>query len=550
MRSGSADRRDEFLALMDEDARSKRQGMVAGALAAIAALVTMIGLRAITGIVSLLDILADGLLLALPISVFSGILSLFGKQAKTSLLIGLMLAIILIGAWCGRMVAKGVPLKAGTGLLWARAVSWSMGLFAIAGAFAALYVLGRMPDIASGLGVVRVVACILGAMTVFALVLGGVLVLLRADTNAAIAATTTATTTTAATDAPTTATTDGSTSPRLDRRRLVTQAGLGVATLAGLVVLGREVARIANRTVVVGGRRGTMPPAITPNDEFYLISKNFLDPSPDRGANWSIDILGLVQHRITLTAQDLEPLAGPVFVSTLTCISNPIAGPLIGTAEWTGVPLAKVLGMAGVMNGATKLVSEGEDGYTDSIPIERALSAEPHIVWKMNGEPLPPQHGSPVRLIVPGLYGIKNVKWLTKMTVTADDYQGYWQQRGWTDTAIIKTSSRIDVPGDRAVIASAATEIGGVAFAGDRGIAKVEVSTDDGATWREATITDNPSPSGLSWVLWTLPWTPESGAYTLVVRATDGKGELQTSDSAPELPDGASGWHRITVGVA
>jgi DMSO/TMAO reductase YedYZ molybdopterin-dependent catalytic subunit len=536
MRTGSPDERDHVLQAIEEEERSKRQGMLAGALAAVAALVTMIGVRAITGIVSLLDILADGLLLALPISVFSGMLSLFGKQAKTLLLIGLMAGMVLIGAWAGRMLAKGVPVRAGRGLLWARTVSWTMGLFAVAAAFAALYVLGRMPDIAAGLGVVRVVACILAAMTVFAAVLGGVLTLLRSEPA----------------EKPRAAPDDAGDEPAqtLDRRRLLTRAGIGVAALGGLVVLGREVARIANRTVVVGGRSGTMPSAITPIDQFYLISKNFVDPSPDRGDDWSIDIGGLVQHPITLKAQDLEAMAGPVFVSTLTCISNPVAGPLIGTAEWTGVPLATVLNMAGVMNGAVKLVSEGEDGYADSIPIERALSAEPHIVWKMNGEPLPPKHGTPVRLIVPGLYGIKNVKWLTTLTVTADDFQGYWQQRGWTDTAIIKTSSRIDVPGDRAVIAAGPTEIGGIAFAGDRGIAKVEVSTDDGATWQEARIVENPSPAGLSWVLWTLPWTPVSGAYTLVVRATDGTGELQTADSAPELPDGASGWHRITVGVA
>lgn len=541
MRAGSTDGRDDVLATMAEAERSARQGLVAGAVAAIAALVTMVGLRAVTGIVSLLDLLADGLLLAMPISLFSGMLGLFGQQAKTLLLLGLMLAIILIGAWAGRMMAKGAPERAGRGLLWARTVAWAMGLFAVAAAFAALYVLGRMPDVAAGLGVVRVAACILGAMTVFAVVLGGVLSLLRAAASSGSAPAVAGPD--SATDAP------GGT---MDRRLLVTRAGIGVAvaTLAGLVVLGREVARIANRTVVVGGRSGTMPPAITPNDQFYLISKNFVDPSPDRGDAWSIDIGGLVEHPLTLSAAELKAMAGPEFVSTLTCISNPIAGPLIGTAVWTGVPLASVLTLAGVMNGAVKLVAEGEDGYRDTIPIERALSGEPHLVWAMNGAPLPPKHGTPVRLIVPGLYGIKNVKWLTSLTVTADDVQGYWQERGWTDTAIIKTSSRIDVPGERAVIAAGPAEIGGVAFAGDRGISRVEVSTDDGATWQEATITENPSPAGLSWVLWSRPWDPSPGAYTLVVRATDGTGAVQTSDSAPELPDGASGWHRITVGVA
>jgi len=168
----------------------------------------------------------------------------------------------------------------------------------------------------------------------------------------------------------------------------------------------------------------------------------------------------------------------------------------------------------------------------------------------MNDEPMPRLHGMPVRLIVPGLYGIKNVKWLTKITVSTEDYEGYWQQRSWTDTAIIKTSSRIDMPGDRGVASSGQIEVGGVAFAGDRGIQAVEVSTDDGETWKEATIVENPSPAGLSWVVWTMDWVAKPGTYDFVVRATDGTGEVQTDEPAPELPDGASGWHRVSVGVA
>jgi DMSO/TMAO reductase YedYZ molybdopterin-dependent catalytic subunit len=333
------------------------------------------------------------------------------------------------------------------------------------------------------------------------------------------------------------------------RRGFLTWAGLLAATVAGVLVVGQEVRRVAQRKTVAGGGTGELPPAITPNDDFYVISKNFLDPDPDRGPDWSFSVGGLVDQEMTLSRRDLEAMGSETFVSTLTCISNPIGGSLISTAEWTGVPLATVLERAGVGEGAIKVIFEGEDGYTDSIPIERALEPEPHIVWAMNGEPLPRLHGEPVRLIVPGLYGIKNIKWLTKMTVTADEYEGYWQQRGWTDVAVIKTSSRIDTPGNREVIPAGAAEIGGIAFAGDRGISKVEVSTDDGETWREATIRENPSPDGLSWVIWSMPWQATPGAYTLVVRATDGAGEVQTSHRAGELPDGASGWHRIRVGV-
>jgi hypothetical protein len=195
------------------------------------------------------------------------------------------------------------------------------------------------------------------------------------------------------------------------------------------------------------------------------------------------------------------------------------------------------------------VIFEAEDDYTDSIPLERAMAPEPMLVWQMNGVPLPRFHGTPVRLIVPGIYGMKNVKWLTKITVSNEDYQGFWQQRGWSDPAIVKTASRFDVPGDRDLLAIGRTTIGGVAFGGDRGISAVEVSFDGGDTWQEATIRENPSPGGLSWVIWDLMWDAKQGSYDLVVRATDGTGEVQTDEHAPELPDGSSGWHRIQVGV-
>ncbi|MGB3307977.1 MAG: molybdopterin-dependent oxidoreductase [Thermomicrobiales bacterium] len=523
---------------LDGEQRDRLRGMIAGALAAIAMLVSIVIVRSLTGIISFLDVLADALLLALPIGLFSYLLGLFGTQAKTLLLVGLIVLLILIGALLGLMYAR--QSEGSRRVQWARAITYGISLFAGMSVFTLLFVNSREPNLVAGGGVWRVIGSLAVVAAVFALVLGTVLHLLRRLDPAPVVSWPTS-----EQGGPASVQTGA-----LDRRRLVTRLGLGIASLAGVLVLGREVARVANRKTVAGGPSGEMPPVFTPNDDFYVVSKNFVDPDPHRGDEWSIKIDGLVTNPLTLTRSDLEALQVHDFVSTLTCISNPIAGPLIGTARWTGVPLATVLRKAGIGAGAFKLICEGEDGYSDSIPIERALMPEPHIVWAMNGEPLPRLHGTPVRLIVPGLYGIKNVKWLTKLTVTRDDYQGYWQQRDWTDAAIIKTSSRIDMPGDRSLIAPGPTEIGGIAFAGDRGISAVEVSTDDGKTWHQASIVENPSPGGLSWVLWKLPWSPQPGAYQLVVRATDGMGEVQTEKGAPELPDGASGWHRITVGVA
>jgi DMSO/TMAO reductase YedYZ molybdopterin-dependent catalytic subunit len=510
--------------------RDRRRGAIAGMIAAVAMLAVIVFIRRATGVTSLLDALADALLLALPISLFSFMLDTFGPQAKTLLLTGLVIGMILLGGILGRLFA--IQTAGSRRFQVARAAVYGIGVFLVTALFTIVFLQSRLPSELSGGRFVRVIASLGLAGLVFGAVLGAVIVLLRRIEPAPGQVV------------------DAWTADETSRRRFVTTGTLAVVSLAGAVVLGREVLRVARRKSVAVGSTGELPPVITPIPDFYTISKNFVDPDPNRGENWSFAIDGLVTNPLTLTRQDLEAMPVVDFVSTLTCISNPLAGPLIGTATWTGTSLAGVLSRAGVGAGAVKLIMEGEDGYTDSIPIERSLSPEPMVVWKMNGEPLPKEHGMPVRLIVPGLYGIKNVKWLTKLTVTNKDYEGYWQQRGWTDDATIKTQSRIDEPGERGVISAGPTEIRGMAFAGDRGISRVEVSTDAGESWREASIFENPSPGGLSWVFWSLPWVPAQGTYELVVRATDGMGELQTAERASELPDGASGWHRITVGVA
>jgi DMSO/TMAO reductase YedYZ molybdopterin-dependent catalytic subunit len=508
--------------------RDRRRGAIAGMIAAVAMLVVIIVIRRATGVTSLLDALADALLLALPISLFSFMLDTFGPQAKTLLLTGLVVAMIALGGVLGRLFA--IQTAGSRRFQVSRAAVYGVGVFLASALFTIVFLQSRLPSELSGGRFVRVIAALGLAGLVFGAVLGAVIVALRRIDPEP----------------------DGQPDVPADtsRRRFVTTGSLAIVSLAGSVVLGREVLRVARRKSVTAGSTGELPPVITPVSDFYTISKNFVDPDPDRGDNWSFEIDGVVTNPMRISRQDLEAMPVVDFVSTLTCISNPLAGPLIGTATWTGTSLAGVLNRSGVGSGAVKLIMEGEDGYTDSIPIERALNPEPMIVWKMNGQPLPKEHGMPVRLIVPGLYGIKNVKWLTKLTVTNKDYEGYWQQRGWTDDATIKTQSRIDEPGDRGVIAAGPTEIRGMAFAGDRGISRVQVSADDGETWRDASIFENPSPGGLSWVFWSLPWVPTRGTYELMVYATDGTGEEQTWERAPELPDGASGWHRITVGVA
>ena len=496
-------------------------GRLAGAIAMLAMLAVFVIGRSAVGAISLLDALADALLLAMPLSLFSWLLEMLGTQAKTLLLVGLVLALMLIGAWLGGRFLRQTVRK--PALVWREASLYALVLFLCSVGFVLLFVYSQSPEVFANGGFVKT-ALVLGAgALVFALVLSGLVVLfVDASTDTASAG----------------------------RRRLIAWGGMAAATLVGLVAVGQEVGRVASRKTNIGGSKGKLSPAITPIDDFYVISKNFVDPTDDRGPDWSVKVGGLVAHELTLTQADLSEMGRQQFISTQLCISNPVGGNLVGTAEWTGVPLHRVLDRAGIGDGAYKVIFEGTDGYTTGVPIERVMQPESHLVWGMNDEPLPSEHGVPVRAIIPGLYGMKSVKWLTKMTVTPDDYQGYWEDRNWTDDATVKTMSRIDTPVDHEVLPVGTVEIGGVAFGGDLGVTAVEVSTDDGKSWDTAEIRENPNPDGIAWVVWTYQWKAASGAHVLVVRAVHENGEVQTDKRASELPDGASGWHRITVGVA
>ncbi len=514
--------------VIDPARRDRYQGLVAGMAGALVMVAVFILLRGFTDSVSVIDTIADATLLAMPIRLFSFLLETFGTNAKTLFLAGLIALLVLIGGGLGQVYAA--QTAGARRPIWPRAQTFAAGITVVLGLFLLIVGGSQTPDAVSGMNAVRALLVVALGAEAWAIVTALVLASLRAR---------------AVPDAATPDHTGG-----LDRRQLVSLATMGIATIGSLAVVGREVQRVATRKTVGTASQGKIPPAITPNDEFYVISKNFTDPTPDRGDDWSVEIGGLVERPGRISRAEIEQLAGPDFVSTLTCISNEVGGPLIGTAQWSGAPLSRVLGEFGISPNAVDLVAEGEDGYTDSIPIQKALAPETHLVWAMNGESLPRLHGTPIRLIVPGLYGIKNVKWLTKLTIAGDDYQGYWQERGWTDEGIIKTQSRFDVPERRDVLNAGRHEIGGVAFAGDRGIGMVEVSFDGGDTWQEATIVENPSPAGLSWVIWTTQWEAKPGRYELVVRATDGEGNLQTEERASPAPDGASGYHRIEVGVA
>lgn len=294
-------------------------------------------------------------------------------------------------------------------------------------------------------------------------------------------------------------------------------------------------------------------PFIVPNADFYRVDIALVPPVVDV-ASWRLRIHGMVEREVALTWDDL--LALPLVERTLTlaCVSNQVGGPYVGNARWIGVRLADVLAEAGVepgrgaSAGADQLVSRGADGITIGTPTAIALDGRDSLLAiGMNGEPLPVEHGAPVRMIVPGLFGyVSATKWLTELELTTfNAYDTYWVQRGWAVEAPVRTMSRIDTPRPLARVPGGATvRIGGVAWAPHRGITRVEVRVDDGP-WRPARLGAVDTID--TWRQWSIDWTATPGRHSLSVRAADGSGALQPEERAEPFPSGATGWHTVVV---
>ena len=289
-----------------------------------------------------------------------------------------------------------------------------------------------------------------------------------------------------------------------------------------------------------------LTPIVMPNDRFYRIDTSLLTPVVDT-AGWTLRIHGLVDRETTLTWDQL--IALPMFEQyvTISCVSNEVGGKLVGNAKWTGVRLRDVLDIAGVQASATQLVGRSVDGWTAGMPTAWVMdpSREPMIALKMNDEPLPPAHGYPARLIVPGLYGyVSATKWLKELELTTlEAFDAYWVPLGWAKEAPILTQSRIDTP--KSGVAPGQVAIAGVAWAPDRGISRVEVAVD--GVWRDARLSTPISNS--TWVQWVTDWAATSGDHQIEVRATDGTGAVQVQQPSSPAPDGARGWHTIRVQV-
>ena len=297
---------------------------------------------------------------------------------------------------------------------------------------------------------------------------------------------------------------------------------------------------------------------ITPTYLFYRIDINPIIPQVD-SKTWNLTIKGLVEKPITINYDQIRSMPSVQEYVTLECISNKIGGDLISTALWKGVRLSQLLEKAVIKPNVKYVVFRCADGYDVGVPIEKSQMEGAILAYEMNYAPLTAKHGFPVRAIVPGLYGMMNPKWLTEIELVDTVYQGYWQRLGWSNIAQDNAGSSILIPGqaparqrfrtlDEKVDSSygGKVPIAGIAFAGTRGISKVEVSTDGGTTWKTAQIKD--PLSKYTWVLWTAGYIPPNQEnYKIVVRATDKSGKTQTTDMNPPFPNGATGFHTITA---
>ena len=306
----------------------------------------------------------------------------------------------------------------------------------------------------------------------------------------------------------------------------------------------------ATATIPAGAELGIdgLAPVITPNGQFYRIDTALAVPAVDP-SGWSLRIHGMVDREVTLTWDELLALPLAESVTTLACVSNEVGGGLIGNAVWLGHPIRDLLARAGPSADADMVLSRSVDGFTAGTPLEVLTDDRDAILAVgMNGEPLPAEHGFPVRMVVPGLYGyVSATKWVVELEVTRfDEASAYWTDRGWSERGPVKLQSRIDVPRRGQSVSPGPVVVAGVAWHQHVGIEGVEVQVDDGE-WRDATLATAISDD--TWVQWRYDWDAPAGTHTLRVRATGADGEVQTSNRQGVVPDGATGLHEISVEV-
>ncbi|MEU6819983.1 sulfite oxidase [Streptomyces atriruber] len=363
--------------------------------------------------------------------------------------------------------------------------------------------------------------------------------------------------------------------PGWDRRGFILAATAAAAASTGAGLAGRALNGSQDQNAVASRKKVVIPaasstaapvpkgaalringisPFMTPNGDFYRVDTALVVPKVD-ATSWRLRVHGKsVRRERTLSFDDLLRMPLIERNITLTCVSNEVGGPYVGNARWIGVRLADLLEACGVRppskgGPADQLVARSVDGMTIGSPVEDVMDGrDAMLAVGMNGQPLPFEHGFPVRMVVPGLYGyVSACKWIKDIELTTfDAYDSYWVKRDWAQKAPIKTESRIDTPKPFGRPKTGTVMVAGVAWAQHRGIDKVEVRVDDGP-WNEALLAAEDTRD--TWRQWSYEWQATKGGHTLTVRATDRTGQTQTEKRTPTIPDGASGWHSVVVTV-
>jgi DMSO/TMAO reductase YedYZ molybdopterin-dependent catalytic subunit len=301
-----------------------------------------------------------------------------------------------------------------------------------------------------------------------------------------------------------------------------------------------------------GELEGRFPPApgtrpeLTKNEDFYRIDINLRPPQVD-GGTWRLKLEGLVERPRAWSLDEIRAMPRQTQAITLSCISNPVGGDLISTSFWTGTPFKRLLAEAGLKKEALEISLESADGFYESVPLSEALDDRTLLVYEMNGEPLTAGHGFPLRIFIPGHFGMKQPKWIVRVEAIDHKGAGFWVDRDWSETARVRTTSVIDVAGATTDPQTGSVAVGGVAYAGDRGISRVEVQV-DGKEWEAAELRA-PALSPLTWVQWRYFWTAAKGKHLLRVRAYDEEGHPQITEDRPPYPDGATGIHQKAADI-
>ncbi|MDQ6882622.1 MAG: molybdopterin-dependent oxidoreductase [Candidatus Dormibacteraeota bacterium] len=502
------------------------RGALAGGIAGLAMTLAWLLLRSLAGIPLVSELGADRFLPLLPVFTFLKVIGIFGGTmvSKEIAYFSSFLAQVALGVVAGATYAmatrrwrNGLPyLGAGVALVWIALVAVFFPVLE-----------SNYRGLPSAVANVTTAIGLLLGLAVFAIVL--------AVSFSALGAT------------PTLRPSSPS-SPNAASRRRFLFASSSLLVLAA--ASGGLIGRLFNRGAFVYDGTQTQAPLdpVTPTDKFYVVTKNLIDPYVDQ-ATWRLEVSGLVEQPMTYDYQALTRLPAVTQESSMECISNGVGYHLLSNARWKGVRLSDLLQASRPKSGVVQIVLHAADGFTHTMPRAKVMEPSTLVVYEMNGEPLRQRHGAPARIVVPSSYGEMNVKWLTRISLVDHAEKGYYESQGWNPD-VVHTMSRIDFPKAAPVSLSQmpTVRVTGVAFAGIRGIDAVALSGDGGQSWGPVTI--DYAPSKLAWVMWHADWRPAGpGEYVLMVRATDGAGDLQTAQRQGTAPAGATGIHKVKARI-